>query len=127
MTQYFGLAIPFSAYCGIRPLEHGPGWTRTEVDILPEMHNSKGTGHGGLIATLLDTSMGSAVRTSDPSASGVITVDLHTTFIGPAVGTIRCEARIIERAGNTVFCEASVQTREGKPVARALGTFRLRH
>lgn len=127
MKGYFGLDIPFCEHCTIRAVDHGPGWTLSEVVLAPHLCNSGGSGHGGLTMTLLDTSMGSAARLSDPSSVGVVTVDLHTTFIGPAVERIQCRAEVLRRVGRTVFCEATVTTADGSLVARGMGTFRLRH
>jgi uncharacterized protein (TIGR00369 family) len=125
--SYFGLDIPFCEHCSIRAIDSGPGWTLSEVTLAPHLCNSGGTGHGGLTMTLLDTSMGSAARLSDPSSTGVITVDLHTTFIGPARERLRCRAQVVHTAGRTVFCEASIVRADGQLVARGMGTFRLRH
>ncbi|PLX73923.1 MAG: PaaI family thioesterase [Azoarcus sp.] len=127
MSGYFGLNVPFIEYCGIKGLESGPGWTLSGVDIVPGLCNSMGNGHGGLIMTLLDVAMGSASRLTDPAAVGVITVDLHTTFIGPARGQLRCRADVLRKVGRTVFCEALIRDGNGEIVAKGVGTFKLRH
>ncbi len=127
MSGYFGLDVPFIEYCGISALESGPGWTLSEVEVVPVLFNGMGKGHGGLVMTLLDVAMGSASRLSDPTSVGVVTVDLHTTFIGPAQGRLRCRSEVLRHAGRTVFCEAEVRNSAGELVAKAMGTFRLRH
>jgi acyl-coenzyme A thioesterase PaaI-like protein len=76
--------------------------------------------------TLLDTVLGAAARFSDPGASGVMTVDLHVSFIGPARGKLVGEGRVLQRAGRTVFCEGEVRGEDGGLVAKAMGTFKLR-
>ncbi len=124
-NDYFGLRIPFLEYCGIRGVARGEGWTLSEVVLGPQMTNSMGTGHGGLIMTLLDVAMGSAARLSEPASKGVVTVDLHTSFIRPARDWAQCRAEVISRTARTVFCEASVNDRDGGLVAKGMATFKL--
>lgn len=127
MSTYFGLNVPFIDHCGIRGLESGPGWTLSEVAVEPELCNAMGMGHGGLLMTLLDVAMGSASRLLDPNSVGVVTVDLHTTFIGPASGRLRCRSQVLRHMGRTVFCDAVVLDEQGALVAKGMGTFKLRH
>lgn len=123
--DYFGLRIPFLEYCGIRGVARGEGWTVSEVVLGPHMTNSMGTGHGGLIMTLLDVAMGSASRLSEPASRGVLTVDLHTSFIRPARDWVQCRAEVTSRTARTVFCEAWVKDRDDVLVAKGMGTFKL--
>lgn len=126
MSETADSDIPFLAHCGIRMIDSRPGWTRLEVEVAPHLCNRKGHGHGGLVATLLDNAMGAAARLATQAPNGLVTVDLHTTFIGPAIGRVHCEGRVLHRRGSIVFCEATVTSGDGSLAARGLATFRLR-
>jgi uncharacterized protein (TIGR00369 family) len=126
MTGFFGIKSPFLELCGIRPVTREPGRVIAEVLITPKVVNSSGLGHGGLTMTLLDTVLGSAARFGDPETTAV-TVDLHVSFIGPARTRLVGEGRVVRRAGRMVFCEGEARDEAGEVVAKALGTFRVRH
>lgn len=125
MSDFFGVTVPFIEHCGIHGVEHGKNWTVTEVSIQPELTNSIGIGHGGLIMTLLDVTMGSAARLSEPNSKAVLTIDLHTSFFRPAKSRVVCRAEVTSRTAHTAFCEASVYDSESQLIARGMATFKL--
>ncbi|MGC2857799.1 PaaI family thioesterase [Novispirillum sp. DQ9] len=125
MTDYFGLDVPFLRYCAIRAVDRGDGWTLSAVDLEPHHMNSHGSGHGGLIMTLLDVAMGSAARLSEPSSTGVITLNLQTTFLRPATGRVLCQSRVRSRTARTVYCDADVTDAQGSLLAHGTATFML--
>lgn len=111
----------FTDHCGIRTDDAA---TRLQTDERHE--NAGGTVHGGLLVTMLDSAMGSAVADVLDQGQKTATVDLSVTFLEPgSVGdALVARARIVRRATNLVFTEASVAA-EGSadPVARAIATF----
>jgi uncharacterized protein (TIGR00369 family) len=126
MANFFGIDSPFIGLCGIRPLKREEGRVLGEVEVTKALGNASGFGHGGLTMTLLDVVLGAAARLSDPDSTAVVTVDLHVTFIGAARGRLVGEGRLLRRAGEIVLCEGDVHRDDGKLVAKALGTFKLR-
>jgi uncharacterized protein (TIGR00369 family) len=76
--------------------------------------------HGGVIATLMDTAMGSAVYTRLPADTFYTTLELKVNFVRPVglTADIRtCEARPVHVGRRTATAEATVTSADGKLVA----------
>ena len=121
----FGLHVPFLALLGVREEGAGNGRARLSLELRPELTNSFGAGHGGIVATLLDVAMAASVRVSNAHDGGVITVDMSIGYIRPAIGTVFAEGRILRGGGSIFFCEAEVTDSAGELLAKAIGTFKL--
>ena len=112
------------------PERAGPLWVdgageRLGLRVRAHHLNRGGTAHGGLLATLVDTAMGHAVR-GVAEAESAATVSLTTDFLGPADEGDWVEARTkVERVGGRLaFVDCSVRG-EGREVVRARGVFIL--
>ena len=60
--------------------------------------NPNGTVHGGVAATLLDSCMGLAVRTTLPEGVGSTTLEFKITFLRPVtpeLGMLRAEGKVL--------------------------------
>jgi uncharacterized protein (TIGR00369 family) len=121
-----GRHIPFASHLGIRLQSQSAGHTVLEVDLVPELQNSFGSAHGGVIMTMLDVAMALAARSLDPTAAGAITVEMKTSFIATCRGTLRAEGRCLHLGNSVSFCEAEARDAAGRLVARASGTFVVR-
>lgn len=87
--------------------------------------------HGGVAATLLDTTGAMALRTTfdDHLAGNIATINLSVNYLRPATGDLRATADVV-RAGSSIGVSAVVvesttpdgQTRE---VATGQGAYRL--
>jgi uncharacterized protein (TIGR00369 family) len=76
--------------------------------------------HGGLVTTLLDTAMGWACANSLGGGEGFLTANLHVEFFRPArPGTLRAEARVVERTRRVAFCAADLTDAGGQLLASA--------
>jgi uncharacterized protein (TIGR00369 family) len=126
IAKALGRNIPFGSHIGVQLVEHGGGRALAEVTLLPELQNSFGSAHGGVIMTLLDVAMAVAARSLDPRAVGAITVEMKTTFIGTCEGKLVAEGRCIHAGKSLSFCEGEARDAKGKVVARASGTFIVR-
>ena len=95
---------------------------------LPEhFTNSLGTAHGGVILSLLDVALCTAARTLHPESTGVVTIDMSTSFIGGGSGgTLVAEARVLKDGRSMTFVEAEAKNADGSLVAKAIGTVRVR-
>jgi uncharacterized protein (TIGR00369 family) len=76
--------------------------------------------HGGMVTTLLDTAMGWACAGSLAGGEGFLTANLHAEFFRPArPGTLRAEARVVERTRRVAFCAADLTDADGQLLASA--------
>jgi uncharacterized protein (TIGR00369 family) len=85
--------------------------------------NIGGIVHGGVLASMIDTAMGRAVRSVTDSSTA--TSQLTVTYLDPArPGPLVATARVTKRGSTLTIVEAEVE-QEGKAVAHALATFAL--
>jgi uncharacterized protein (TIGR00369 family) len=87
--------------------------------------------HGGIAATLIDTTGGIALRPflDDPMNDSVATINLTINYLRPAAGDLTATAEVV-RAGSTVgvstiTVESEAPDGEMKPVATGQGAYRL--
>ena len=78
---------------------------------------------GGAIMTLLDVSMATAARSVD-KASGVVTIEMKTSFMKPAQGPLVAKGRLMHRTKSMAFTETSLFDLQGNLCAHATGTFK---
>jgi uncharacterized protein (TIGR00369 family) len=122
----FGVTIPFVEQLGIRLVELGRERAIVSLKRRPELLNSWGAAHGGVIMTMLDLVMSMAVRGhyNDLSA-GVLTVDMSIGFLNASKDDVFAEGRVLHAGRSTAFCEAEARDAEGRILAKAIGTFKL--
>jgi uncharacterized protein (TIGR00369 family) len=72
--------------------------------------NPSGTVHGGLAATLLDTCMGLAIRSTLPKQFGSTTLEFKISFVRP----ITPETGAIKAEGIVLNCGRRIGTAEGR-------------
>ncbi|OLZ40095.1 thioesterase [Natrinema saccharevitans] len=82
--------------------------------------------HGGIVATLIDTSSAFALRSTfeDPSESHLTTTDLNVSYLRPATGDLRAEAEVLRVGGSTGVTDVSVTGDDGE-AAVGRTTYRL--
>jgi acyl-coenzyme A thioesterase 13 len=116
-------AGPFLAHAG--PLLISRDGTRIGLRVAGRHLNRGGTAHGGLLATLVDTAMGHAVR-EQADAEAAATVSLTTDYLGPAKEGDWVEASTeVERLGGRLaFVDCSLRV-EDREVVRARAVFTL--
>jgi uncharacterized protein (TIGR00369 family) len=92
----------------------------------PELLNSWGATHGGVIMTMLDLVMSWAVRGHYGVVGGVLTIDLSVGFMKGSFGDkVTAEGRVLHVGKSTAFCEAEARDDKGELLAKAIGTFKL--
>jgi uncharacterized protein (TIGR00369 family) len=101
------------------------GTARLELDATERHLNEAGTVHGGVLATLVDTAMGQAVRTTTGDGEVPATSQLTVTYLRPGQpGALVVTGRVRTRGKHLTVCEADVE-QDGEAVAHAVATFAL--
>ncbi len=104
---------------GVEPVAVSPGRMSTVLVIQPRLLQYTGQVHAGVLATLADHSMGAAAQTLADPGFWVLSAELKTSLLRPAVGErLVCEAHVLRRGRSISFTEAEVYS-EG-PAGRTL-------
>jgi uncharacterized protein (TIGR00369 family) len=100
------------------------GEARLEVEVDERHLNPAGTVHGGMLATLVDTTMGAAVR-SAADGDVAATSQLSVTYLRPGKpGRLVVTATVRKRGESLTVVEADV-AQDGQSLVHALATFAL--
>jgi len=127
-TRDYQKKIAFVSHLKILTEALGEGTARLSLPVEPHLLNSLGTVHGGVIMSLLDVALCTAARTLHPESTGVVTIDLSTSFIGGGSGTrLSADARVLKDGKSMTFVEAEAKNDDGSLVAKAIATVRVRH
>lgn len=124
----FLVRIPFVELLGfeLRRFEHAEA--EIAIALRDELTNSWGVAHGGVTMTLLDVVMAHAARSPGEDgvaeSSGVVTVEMKTSFLRPGLGRLIGTGKRLHRTASMAFCEGSLVDAEGQLVAHATGTFK---
>ena len=120
----FGVEIPFVKLLGFALTRFEGGYSTIDYTPQPEHLNSFNVTHGGALMTLLDVSMATAARSVVPEM-GVVTIEMKTSFMQPAVGALTAKGHLMHRTATMAFTEATVFDTAGKACAHATGTFKF--
>ena len=122
----FGVDIPFVELLGFELTGFAEGRSEILFPPKPEHLNSFSVTHGGALMTLLDVSMATAARSVAPDM-GVVTIEMKTSFMQPAVpglGPLVARGELMHRTATMAFTQATVFDSNGKACAHATGTFK---
>src|SRR6195952_4106653 len=97
----------------------------SELKYLPrhEHLNSFLVTHGGAIMTVLDVTMAAAARSVEIE-TGVVTIQMKTSFMQPCRGLLTGKGRLMHRTKSLAFTEGTVYHEQGRAGARATGPFK---
>jgi uncharacterized protein (TIGR00369 family) len=114
----------FAALVGAAAPTASDGEARLEVEVDERHLNPAGTVHGGMLATLVDMTMGAAVR-SAVEGEVPATSQLSITYLRPGKpGRLTVTATVRKRGESLVVCEADI-AQEDTSLVHALATFAL--
>jgi uncharacterized protein (TIGR00369 family) len=117
----------FAAHLGARDEEVADGRAAVRFTATEEHLNPAGTVHGGVLATLVDTAMGLAVRSATGEDDVPATSQLTVTYLRPGTpGELRVTAQVRTRGEHLTVCDADVE-QDDRAVAHAVATFALLH
>jgi uncharacterized protein (TIGR00369 family) len=121
--EFFGVHVPFLAWLDVQGLELREGSARLKLTLRPELLNSLGAAHGGVVCTLLDVAMAAAAR-SDDTKSRVVTIDMAVQFMRPGAGELTASGTLLRLTKSLAFCEAELRDANGELLAKSSGTFK---
>ncbi|WP_075617447.1 PaaI family thioesterase [Paenisporosarcina indica] len=94
------------------------------IPITPLIHNSLNMPHGGIIAVILDTAMGTLATHSLSEEFAVVTTNLSINYIAVAkVGNLHAQAKFSHKGRQTMVVEGEVVDDQGKRIAIGTGSF----
>ena len=115
----------FAERLGARAVSADDGRATVRFDATDEHLNPAGTLHGGVLATLVDTAMGLAVRSATGEDDVPATSQLTVTYLRPGKpGPLTVTAQVRTRGEHLTVCDADVE-QDGKDVVHAVATFAL--
>ncbi|MCA2206952.1 PaaI family thioesterase [Nocardia rosealba] len=110
---------------GIRLESASKGRARYFLDPNPATINAMFTVHGGVLATLLDTAMGSAVFTELGDGIAYTTLELKVNFIRAVTldgSRLTCDATAVHVGRRTATAEGRITDAAGKLIAHGSTT-----
>lgn len=116
--------IPFAQHLGFELTKFEGGESEILYTAKPEHLNTFDVTHGGACMTLLDIAMASAARSVSPE-SGVVTIEMKTSFMRAAKGPLLAKGKLLHRTATMAFTEGSIFDAAGKLCAHATGTFKF--
>jgi uncharacterized protein (TIGR00369 family) len=118
---------PLYRILGIHILEARAGAARSQLEPTDAVcWPFAGQPHGGIIYTLVDTTMAWAILTKLEQGYNCATIHLDIQYTSPAKGKrFSCAAKTVFQTGRIHFMQAEVRDVEERLVAMAQGTFRV--
>ncbi|MBD8013747.1 MULTISPECIES: PaaI family thioesterase [Planococcus] len=90
----------------------------------PHIHNNVGIPHGGILAVLLDTAMGTLANSKCDPGFAAVTTTLTINYLTVAdEKKISAQARVIRSGRHTMVLEGNIFQEDGKHIATATGSF----
>ena len=115
---------PFWDYVGMKEVELENGHSVIRVEITENLLQRRGIVHGGMLATLIDAAVGSAVRSTLSDEQYSATVELKINYLKPATGIyLLATGKVVQRGKTLAVGTAEIVNDEGTLVAMGTGTF----
>lgn len=115
---------PFWNYIKMSEILKENGKSEVRIEVFDDLLQRRGSVHGGVIATLIDASIGTAVRSLLKDGEGSATVEMKVNYIRPAKGAFLLgKGSISHRGGTLVVGQSEIFDDEGRLVAMGTGTF----
>jgi len=117
----------FAQRLGAEAEATGDGTARVRFEAREEHLNPAGTLHGGVLATLVDTAMGTAIRSATGDDDVPATSQLTVTYLRPGKpGPLEVTAQVRTKGEHLTVCDADVE-QGGRAIVHAVATFALLH
>ncbi len=115
LARAIGASAPFMVELGVGPTAIGAGPVAPELRVEKRHTQHTGVVHAGVMATMADHSMGAAAQSLAPAGHWVLTAELKTSLLRPALGErLVCEAQVLKPGRAITFTEAQVWAVSGQ-------------
>jgi acyl-CoA thioesterase len=117
---------PFGALLNMRVIKAGDGTSTIEATPDYKFYNPMKRIHGGFLAAVVDSSMGSAVITKLPAGAGAGTVNLSIHFVRKVdvdTGVLTASAKVLHSGRTMLTAETKITDAAGKLYVHGTGTF----
>jgi uncharacterized protein (TIGR00369 family) len=119
-------APPFNAFIGSEIKRKEAGRAEVSLELAPHHTNRLGVAHGGVICSLLDTALGTAVFSAIADDWWCVTTSLSIQFLDSARrGRLVAEGRVERQSDKVAFAAGELRDATGKVIATASGTYHL--
>jgi uncharacterized protein (TIGR00369 family) len=121
-------APPCAVLLGWRLVDAKPdeGWVRIAFEGKAEFRNPAGFIQGGILAAMLDDTMGPAVFVMTKGELYTATIDINVSFLAPAkVGPLFGEGKVLQLGKTVAFIEGKLMDADGALIAKATTSARL--
>ncbi len=116
---------PVAMLVGYKIFAVEDGYAAFELNPAEYHYNPFSTVHGGILTTLLDTTMTASVLSTLQQGMTCSTIEIKTNFIRPVTaktGVLRCEARPIHIGKRLATVEGYLKDGKGRLVAHGTST-----
>jgi uncharacterized protein (TIGR00369 family) len=108
----------------MKPQMQDDGTCHCTIPINRLVKNFINTVHGGITATVVDTTMGSLVINNLAPNEGTVTAELKLNYLKPGLGkSLTCIASTIHKGRKIHVCEAKVFSDNDELILHATGSF----
>ena len=115
--------IPFYSTLGFRLIEIKDGHAHFEIDLREEL-TQNGMVHGGVLASMIDSTCACAAYSLIYPKGWVTTIDLQVSYLKPvSKGTLTAKAECLRSGKNISFCESKIYNEKGELIC--IGTSQL--
>lgn len=113
---------PIAQLLGWELIAERPEEGEIELAFHPDerLTNPRGQVQGGIVAAMLDDTMGPALVSMTGGAYIPASIDMNVSFLRPVMpGRVTTKGRVIRHGASVVFLEAELFDTEGRLLARA--------
>ncbi len=110
----------------LRSHDEATGDVEIGFEAKPEFANPRGYIQGGILAAMLDDTMGPAVFIRTGGEYFPVTIDLHAQYLRPVrAGPVTAKARVVQLGKTVAFMEGELFDAEGQVAVKATASASL--
>ena len=116
--------FPLAQFLGMKVEPTGYGSGRASITIDERHHNPNSVAHGGVLFTMIDTSMGAATMSILESGHYCSTIEIQIRYLRPVPnGDLVVETQVLKPGRRVVHLESRATDGAGRLVATATGSY----